>query len=679
MSGSLPSDIDPTDALASLAFTGNTSALSSSALAALTSRLSHRASSEALDSTDPRASSKKPRMAKSEHGHGELKEKKGKAPEWTAAFAVLPVALKEKSHEDSFDPYAEVCFEGAEVHGSKKTKDSLRRRPSPSFFRLEKGREREQLMEKPMLEKGRGGEQAISQPGTVREVRDARRSMPFDKPSDIEEVVSRCIQSSPSAIKRWTIAMADVPDEVLVQELERMRTESRRESQRRRRQDSTAKRTEEDIDEAAEESASESEEHHDDGVSHASHSQSHSTSHSHSHSHRTSIPTSPSDDAEWKVARRALLSCRELVRTERNYQASLRQLLAGQTQTAPPPLALSYVPALLRASEALLTRFEDDPSTWGVSVAFVAIEEDTEVAFVGWAGVVGEVLLASEPPADDLEHEKEMRLTRRFTRASRNSSLGNVGEAFGIGKKTRGTESVYSQRGVSSYDHRDAAGRAGSASESTSACASPRTPPTRMVHSTPDTISEQNEQGLGLFTAALGTGLAYGISPAQSPSSHGEGITKNPNDSGTLSRTLGAWKTKFLSSPSLATQGHHSHSHYHPHQGASYQSVPGSPRLTNFHGEARAVESRKELKTREKLPSVRELAVLPVQRIMRYVLQYRGAIVRRVMRRFSVAEVSTLTNLMLEGPLLTTMCRMSSNSASIETACLAAAVCSTYP
>ena len=39
------------------------------------------------------------------------------------------------------------------------------------------------------------------------------------------------------------------------------------------------------------------------------------------------------DDAGWKTARRALLCCRDLVRTERSYQAKLWQLLAGETET----------------------------------------------------------------------------------------------------------------------------------------------------------------------------------------------------------------------------------------------------------------------------------------------------------------------------------------------------------
>ena len=99
------------------------------------------------------------------------------------------------------------------------------------------------------------------------------------------------------------------------------------------------------------------------------------------------------DETEWKSARRALLCCRELVRTERSYQSRLRQLLAGETETAPPALVLTYVPALLSASEALLSRLEDDPSAWGVSAAFVAVEEEAEAAFVAWAGVVGEIFV----------------------------------------------------------------------------------------------------------------------------------------------------------------------------------------------------------------------------------------------------------------------------------------------
>ncbi|GJE99518.1 hypothetical protein PsYK624_157840 [Phanerochaete sordida] len=623
VSASLPTNLEnATDALASLAFTGNTSALSSSALAALTSRLSHRASSEALhsaSSTPP--SPKKHKKARSELGHGETlpREKKGKAPEWSAAFAVLPVAVKEKSREEMFDPYAEVRIDT--LQDEEHRRKGLQKRPSLAFFKLDRGKERERESRRMDKGKGKAREHAMSP------VPETRKTIHTDTPTDIDElgaVVMRRLQSSPNAnaMKRWTIAMADVPDEVLVQELEKLRMESRRESQRGRRRDAEGKRTEEDwkSGEAAEESESESEEHHEDDVSHASHS--HSTSHSNAHSHRTSIPAHPSDDAEWKVARRALLSCRELVRTERNYQASLRQLLAGQTQTAPPPLVLSYVPALLKASEALLCRFEDDPSTWGVSVAFVAVEEEAEAAFVGWAGVVGEIVLSVEPPVDDLDQEKEAKLSRRLTRASRNSSLSNVGEVFGVGKKSKGVDGANRKRGVSFHDQNDGVGPTRSPPESASACASPRVPPPRTAQSTPNTVSKHGDQSLGMFTAALGTGLAYSISPVQPPSPH-EGITKNPNGSGTLSKTLGAWRTKFMSSPNIATQGHHTHSHYHAHQGAQYQSVPGSPRSTSFYGETRAVESRRELKAKEKLPSVRELAVLPVQRVMRYVLQYR--------------------------------------------------------
>ena len=82
------------------------------------------------------------------------------------------------------------------------------------------------------------------------------------------------------------------------------------------------------------------------------------------------------DDLDWKIARRALLCCRELILTERAYQSHLRSLLFGDispTSQHPrvPALVLTYLPALLDASEALLSRMEEDPSAWGVSAAWL--------------------------------------------------------------------------------------------------------------------------------------------------------------------------------------------------------------------------------------------------------------------------------------------------------------------
>jgi hypothetical protein len=101
----------------------------------------------------------------------------------------------------------------------------------------------------------------------------------------------------------------------------------------------------------------------------------------------TRSATTPS--ASWHAARRALLTCREFVRTERHYLTSLQSLLASETATVPPALMLRYVEELACVSQALIQHMEEDPSAWGVAAAFLAVEYALESAFVGWCGVVG--------------------------------------------------------------------------------------------------------------------------------------------------------------------------------------------------------------------------------------------------------------------------------------------------
>ncbi|KIP03849.1 hypothetical protein PHLGIDRAFT_129914 [Phlebiopsis gigantea 11061_1 CR5-6] len=547
-------DVNPTDALASLAFTGHSSALSSSALAALTSRLTHRASSEVLTASSHRGSSKK-----SKHGtHLDV-------PPWTAAFSVTPIersaknSIEEGMVAGTFDPYAEARRDVKKERSSLSLLHSLRERTS------------------------RESDTAI--PGV--EIRRASRR-----------------ENSPNTLRRWTLAMADVPDDVLVQELEKLRmggrgvADSASPARKRRKRSSKVGETSElghDDDDwkmVGEESSS--------GYSGDELAPSPTPSASHLESHSGSSPNqlhsvahlSSLDDHEWKTARRALLCCRELVRTERNYQARLRVLVSGETSTPPPAIVLTYIPALLHASEALLSRLEDDPSAWGVSAGFVAVEEEVESAFVAWAGVVGEIFVGSS------EVDSRERVGRKLTRSSRNSSVSSVSDSANkmLSKRSRSgasiaharMESVYRKRGISMYEAEPA---------------SP--PPSRPVSAAVSTM--------GMFTAALGTGLAYGISPS-APSTQSQDelarprITTTPNGSaGTLSRTFGAFKTKknaFSPSPS-----------HSPH-------VPASPVSPGFSFMSSAKEDERE-KEKEKNPSVRELAILPVQRVMRYVLQYR--------------------------------------------------------
>jgi len=105
--------------------------------------------------------------------------------------------------------------------------------------------------------------------------------------------------------------------------------------------------------------------------------------------HSLSVPSSPKFAAAWHTARQELLTCRELVRTERHYLSSLTLLIASETATLPPPLMIHYASQLAAVSQRFLTHLEADPSALGVAAAFLGVEEPLEGAFVGWCGVVG--------------------------------------------------------------------------------------------------------------------------------------------------------------------------------------------------------------------------------------------------------------------------------------------------
>ncbi|EIN13894.1 hypothetical protein PUNSTDRAFT_140330 [Punctularia strigosozonata HHB-11173 SS5] len=140
--------------------------------------------------------------------------------------------------------------------------------------------------------------------------------------------------------------------------------------------------------------------------------------------------SSDEDEAGWENVRKAILSCKDLIRTERAYQAKLCQLIDGETATPPPPLMQRYLPALINASQALLARLSEDPSAWGVSAAFVGIEEQLEQAFVAWCGIVGEFFIdrpqermvrkiVKTPPASLLKVGSTLRPARPRTRSGK--------------------------------------------------------------------------------------------------------------------------------------------------------------------------------------------------------------------------------------------------------------------
>lgn len=103
--------------------------------------------------------------------------------------------------------------------------------------------------------------------------------------------------------RRWTVAVAEVPDELLVAELERLRKMGMRAGEVHGIRSPTFFA--------------------DEGV------------HSNSNTARklkkldngtTTVAEEVEDEIEWGYARRAILCCRELVRTERSYQARLQDL-----------------------------------------------------------------------------------------------------------------------------------------------------------------------------------------------------------------------------------------------------------------------------------------------------------------------------------------------------------------
>jgi hypothetical protein len=133
---------------------------------------------------------------------------------------------------------------------------------------------------------------------------------------------------------------------------------------------------------------------------------------------------------------RALLTTLELISTEYSYLSSLRMLLIpGATLTPPPPLMVSYMKDLVRASEDFLWEvddcvkkmeevggadgYESDDTAEGdgeisvgvVARAFLRAEEKIGMAMVRWCGVVGHFFVGSA----DVRKGPGRRLSKRQT------------------------------------------------------------------------------------------------------------------------------------------------------------------------------------------------------------------------------------------------------------------------
>ncbi|PPQ64316.1 hypothetical protein CVT26_002199 [Gymnopilus dilepis] len=154
-------------------------------------------------------------------------------------------------------------------------------------------------------------------------------------------------------------------------------------------------------------------------------------------------------DSSWNKACHALLLCRELVRTERRYLASLKTLITNGTSTQPPSSMLSYLPGLIVASEALLSLMEDNPSVQGVSQAFITCEDVLSRSFVEWCSVVGQFFnLEVDCKIDDPERKMPSPKKQNSPFASLRNDVANndlpivIPEPNKIRRNTRARPSV---------------------------------------------------------------------------------------------------------------------------------------------------------------------------------------------------------------------------------------------
>jgi len=98
---------------------------------------------------------------------------------------------------------------------------------------------------------------------------------------------------------------------------------------------------------------------------------------------------SEDDDRKWKKTQKSAFGRRELIKTELTYLEGILQLENKNCRSSPPALLLAYLPALTATSCQLLDCFLSDPTAYGISLAFVESEQQLEDAFVPWCSVVG--------------------------------------------------------------------------------------------------------------------------------------------------------------------------------------------------------------------------------------------------------------------------------------------------
>ncbi|KAF5368362.1 hypothetical protein D9758_002445 [Tetrapyrgos nigripes] len=210
-------------------------------------------------------------------------------------------------------------------------------------------------------------------------------------------IVASPLGSATSLKQSWTLAMVitdeDISDEILMENLEKMRAGQEEWGWRKPPDLQDQNPLSADSPSPHEEPSEKSSE----GVTSAEEEEEDETS---ENADRDVRPFPRSGEhamsSSWQMARRALLICRELVRTERRYLAGLNNLTSNETLTPPPSLMLQYVLPLIQVSKELLQLMEVNPSAKGVADAFISKAERLEDAMVSWCGVVGSFFTGPE-------------------------------------------------------------------------------------------------------------------------------------------------------------------------------------------------------------------------------------------------------------------------------------------
>ena len=349
--------------------------------------------------------------------------------------------------------------------------------------------------------------------------------------------------------------------------------------------------------------------------------------------------------------------------------------------TPPPSLLTSYLPALLIASNALLEHCSQDPTAYGISTAFLESSSQLENALVAYCGIVGNIFATeraskrklvrsrrnsgavdeqkrSPPPSNSnfsrsfsrksLNHPSSSQLPffgfsdKRKTMPPMSSSSWDISEPFPTVEASSPPASTPSAEGESSQDYKTAPRRSFSLfkRKTSSQTSSP-------VPAAPKPTKSSWRRFRSSSKISV-HGLANSSQVVESPPQHINQMSHRPtrpippipqecphvSGSGELNKPM---NTPRRHNRSASLQEAHIPSAEPPLSMAWNTPNPmrrGGMSLDMNHAIGSAETSTRsshnihfgaEQERRERVPTVRDLAILPTQRVMRYVLLFKGS------------------------------------------------------